>query len=79
MMNLVKIKDTTYVRDMQTNAVLNVNAKEINEFNEKRQKILSDRKEKEETKLRLAKLESDMSEIKKLLIEIVQLRSNNGN
>lgn len=78
-MNLVKIKDTAFVRDMQTNAVLNINSKELDEFNQKRQKILSEKREKEETKLRLAKLENDMTDIKNLLIEIVQLRSNNGN
>lgn len=78
-MNLVKIKDSQYVRDMQSNAVLNTNASELNEFNMKRHKILTEKREKEETKTRLAKLESDINDIKNLLVEIVNLRSNNGN
>ena len=78
-MKLVKIKDSEFVRDITSNAVLNVNQKEIFEFNEKRQKILKEKQEKEETKIRLAKMEQDMEEIKKLLKEITELRLNNGN
>jgi cell shape-determining protein MreC len=78
-MNLVKIKDSEFVRDMTTNAVLNVNQKAILEFNEQRNKILREKQEKEETKLRLAKMEQDMQEIKQLLKEITDLRLNNGN
>jgi cell shape-determining protein MreC len=78
-MNLVKIKDSEFVRDMSTNAVLNVNQKAILEFNEQRNKILREKQEKEETKLRLAKMEQDMQEIKQLLKEITDLRLNNGN
>jgi hypothetical protein len=78
-MNLVKIKDSEFVRDMSTNAVLNVNQKTILEFNEQRNKILREKQEKEETKLRLAKMEQDMQEIKQLLKEITDLRLNNGN
>jgi hypothetical protein len=78
-MKLVKIKDSEFVRDMTTNAVLNVNQKEIFEFNEKRQKILKEKQEKEESKIRLAKMEQDMEEIKKMLKEITELRLNNGN
>lgn len=73
-MKLVKIKNSEYVRDLNTNAVLNTNKQQILEFNEKRKQILNEKTEKEETKMRLAKLEEDMNEIKVLLMEIAQLR-----
>jgi hypothetical protein len=78
-MKLVKIKDSDYVRDMQSNAVLNVNKQELDEFNTKRHKILEEKKDKEETKIRLSKLESDLGEIKQLLKDIVDIRSGNAN
>ena len=67
------------MRDMSSNAVLNTNKDELNQFNTARQKILSEKREKEETKIRLAKIEEDMLEIKQLLRDIAQLRSANGN
>ena len=67
-MELVKIKDhPSLMRDMSSNAVLNTNQDELNEFNIKRQKILTEKREKEETKLRLSKIEIEMAEIKQLL------------
>jgi len=80
-MKLVKIKDEpNLIRDLETNAILNVNYnKEIEDFNLKRQKIIQEKKDKEETKIRLAKIEEDMLEIKNLLKEISMLRSNNVN
>lgn len=79
-MNFAKVKDNpSFVRDMETYAVLNVNQNEIQEFNTKRKKILEEKNEKEETKVRLAKIEQEMSDIKQLLKEIAQLRSQNAN
>lgn len=79
-MKLVKIKDNpSLVRDLSSNAILNTNRKELDEFNTARKKILADKKEKEETKYRLSKIEEDMLEIKQLLKEMAQLRSANGN
>jgi hypothetical protein len=75
-MNFAKIKDTPeFVRDMKTNAVVRLDTRELDEFNQRRRKILEEKKEKEETKLRLAKIEDDMQEIKNLLKEITQIRS----
>lgn len=79
-MNYAKVVDNpSLVRDMQTNAVLNTNQKEIEEFNLRRKKILEEKAEKEATKNRLSKIEEEMSEIKQLLKEIAQLRSQNAN
>lgn len=75
-MNFAKIKDNPeFVRDMKTNAVVRLDTRELDEFNQRRRKILEEKKEKEETKLRLAKIEDDMQEIKNLLKEITQIRS----
>lgn len=78
-MSLVKIKDSPYMRDLNTNAIVNTNQQEIESFNLKRRKILEEKQEKEETKNRLAKMEEEMSEIKQLLRELAQIRSSNGN
>ena len=52
-MELVKIKDhPSLMRDMSSNAVLNTNQDELNEFNIKRQKILTEKREKEERQAR---------------------------
>lgn len=75
-MNFAKIKDNPeFVRDIKTNAVVRLDTKELDDFNQRRRKILEEKKEKEETKLRLAKIEDDMQEIKNLLKEITQIRS----
>lgn len=72
-MNFAKVKDNPeFVRDMSTNAVLRFDAQELNQFNERRKRILEEKKEKEETKSRLSKIEDDMQEIKKMLKEIAQ-------
>lgn len=75
-MSFAKIKDNPeFVRDMSTNAVVRLDTRELKDFNERRKKILEEKKEKEETKTRLSKIEEDMQEIKKLLKEISQIRS----
>lgn len=78
-MKLVKIKDSSFVRDMSSNAVLNVNKAELNEFNEKRKRILAQKQQTEQMNVRLSNLENDVGEIKNLLKELIQIRSSNGN
>lgn len=78
-MKLVKIEESPYMRDLETNAIVNTNRQEIECFNIQRRKILQEKQDKEETKLRLAKMEQEMGEIKQLLKEIAQLRSEHGN
>lgn len=78
-MKIAKVVDNpSLIRDMDSNAILNTNQKEIFDFNLKRKKILEEKAEKEETKIRLAKIEQEMSDIKQLLKEIAQLRSQNA-
>lgn len=78
-MKLVKIEESTYMRDLETNAIINTNRRELESFNQKRKKILEEKREQEETKIRLTRMENDVNEIKKLLENLIHLRSSNGN
>ncbi len=74
-MSIVAIKDNQkLVRDVHSKAVLNTDKNALNEYYAKREMIKKEQEEKSETKMRLAKLESDMQDIKDLLIEIAALR-----
>lgn len=76
-MNYVAIKDKeNLIRDIHSKAVLNTDKSGLQEYYAKREMIRQEKKEKEETKERLAKLESDMQDIKNLLIEIAALRKS---
>lgn len=78
-MKFAKIEDCVYLRDLETNAIVNTRKDEIESFNIQRKRILQERREREETKNRLVKMEEEMSEIKQLLKELVQIRSSNAN
>ena len=64
------------VRDTRSKAVLNNDRKALDEYLMKVELAKKQTAEKEETKMRLTKLEENMSEIKTLLLEIAQLRNN---
>jgi hypothetical protein len=64
------------VRDTRSKAVLNNDRKALDEYQMKVEIAKRQNAEKEETKMRLTKLEENMSEIKSLLLEIAQLRNN---
>ena len=74
-MEYISIKDKEYlVRDINSKAILNTDKKALNDYLIQKQLAKKQNEEKEETKMRLAKLEQDMNEIKVLLMEIAQLR-----
>lgn len=74
-MSIVAIKDkNNLVRDTHSKAVLNTDRNGLNEYLMKRELAKKELNEKSETKERLAKLETDMQDIKNLLIEIAALR-----
>jgi hypothetical protein len=64
------------VRDTRSKALLNNDRKALDEYQMKVEIAKRQIAEKEETKMRLTKLEENMSEIKSLLLEIAQLRNN---
>jgi len=69
-MTLVKVKDSTYVRDINSKAILNTDRNGLDEYNMKREIAKRQNLEKEKDKDRLNKLEQDMQEIKQLLQNI---------
>jgi hypothetical protein len=74
-MALVQIKDNdNLVRDTHSKAVLSTDKNGLQEYLMKREIAKKQQEEKEETKMRLVKLEEDMNQIKVLLMEIAQLR-----
>ena len=70
----VRIKDTSLVRDIHSKAVLNTDKAGLNDYMMKRDIAKKQQEEQSETKMRLAQLEEDMTEIKNLLIEIAGMR-----
>lgn len=74
-MPLVQIKDKqSLVRDTYSKAVLSTDKNGLNDYLAKKEIAKKQNEEKEETKMRLKKLEEDMNEIKFLLMEIAQLK-----
>jgi hypothetical protein len=74
-MSTIAIKDNNkLIRDVHSKAVLNTDKNALQEYYAKRNIIKKEQEEKTETKIRLAKLESDMQDIKNLLVEIAALR-----
>ncbi len=77
-MSLVQIKENPgLVRDTHSKALLNTDKRALNEYLVKVELAKKQNAEKEESKMRLRNLEKEMSEIKSLLMEIVQLRKSN--
>jgi hypothetical protein len=70
----VRIQDTALVRDIHSKAVLNTDKAGLNDYLMKREIAKKQQAEQTETKIRLAKLEEDMSEIKSLLQDIANMR-----
>jgi hypothetical protein len=73
-MSLVRIKDTQLVRDIHSKAVLNTDKNGLQDYLMKKEISKRQQKEQTETKEKLAQLEKDMSEIKKMLQEITEMR-----
>jgi hypothetical protein len=78
-METVKIENSTFVRDIHSKAILNMDKRGRDEY--LMQKEIAKRKntESEDAKNRLAVIEQDMQEIKKLLAELNSMRNVNGN
>jgi hypothetical protein len=70
-----KVKDHNHlIRDIHSKAVLNTDKAGLNDYMMKREIAKKQKEEQSETKMRLAQLEQDMSEIKNMLVEIAQMR-----
>lgn len=71
---LIQTEDQNLLRDVYSKALLNKNIQGLNEYRARKKHFEKVKEEEAETKQRLAKLESDMQDIKNLLIEIAALR-----
>ena len=79
-MSLVKIDGNNgLVRDTHSKAILNTDRTGLEKYMAEREIALKQMQEKTELKDKVHKLETDMSEIKSLLQELVQMRTPNGN
>jgi hypothetical protein len=76
---LIQTEDSNLLRDGHSKALLNKNIAALNEYKARKKFFDKTKHEEIDTKERLQKLEQDMSDIKKLLIEIAQMRASNGN
>lgn len=71
---LVQTEDESLLRDVHSKALLNKNVQGLNEYRARKKHFEDMKKEKDETKDRLEKLEKDIEEIKNLLIQISSLK-----
>lgn len=71
---LIQTEDESLLRDVNSKALLNKNINALREYKNRKNFVENIKKDENETKVRLAKLESDMQDIKNLLIEIASLR-----
>ena len=75
-----KVKDhDNLVRDMNSKAILNTDKSGLNDYLMKREIAKKQQAEQIQTKDRLDKIENDMSDIKNLLVQLVNTGKLNGN
>jgi hypothetical protein len=75
----VRIGDTALIRDIHSKAILNTDKAGLNDYLMKRVIAKKQQDEQVQNKDRLTKLEEDMSEIKNLLVQLVNTGKLNGN
>lgn len=75
-MQLVKIPDTSYVRDINSMALINTDEKAKNEYESKVQMMRVQKDEINKVKTELNDIKKDMVEIKQLMLRI--LDKSNG-
>jgi hypothetical protein len=78
-MTHVRIEDTALIRDIHSKAILNTDKAGLNDYLMKREIAKKQQTEQVQNKDRLTKLEEDMSEIKNLLVQLVNTGKLNGN
>ena len=75
----VRIEDTALIRDIHSKAILNTDKAGLNDYLMKREIAKKQQAEQLQNKDRLNKIENDMSEIKNLLVQLVNTGKLNGN
>jgi predicted nuclease with TOPRIM domain len=67
------------VRDVSNRALLNTNLEELKTYYAERDLRLKELEEKQTMEQKVNKLEEDITDIKDMLREIVQMKASNGN
>ena len=75
-MDLVKVKDSPFVRDINSRALLNTDINEKNEYLAKVKLLKTQKEEINIVKSEVAAIKEDMSEIKLLLSKLLEKGSN---
>ena len=76
----VPIKDKKeFVRDISNKAILNTNMEELKTYYAERYLAIKKNEEKLMMEQKVNKLEEDITDIKQMLRELVQMRNPNGN
>ena len=75
----VRIGETALIRDIHSKAILNTDKSGLNDYLMKREISKKQQAEQIQTKDRLNKIENDMSDIKNLLVQLVNTGKLNGN
>jgi len=70
-MPLVKVTGTSFVRDTNSMALMNTDSKEKNEYLEKIRMINGQKEEINKVKAEIDSMREDMSEIKNLLLKLM--------
>lgn len=74
-MSYLKVKNHDHlVRDSHSKAILNTDRRALEEYYQKIEFLKIKKAEENETKMRIAKLEENMEDIKRLLSEIASMR-----
>ena len=77
---IVRIEEEKYlVRDTTNRAILNTDRAGLENYLAQRQLAKQKMAEQEEMKNKVGKLEQDITDIKDMLRELVQMRTSNGN
>jgi hypothetical protein len=75
-MSQIKIQGTSFVRDTRTNALINTNIVEIKDYNEKVLMAKEEKYEINKVKSEIQTIKDDMSEIKSLMLKLLEKGSN---
>jgi len=76
--DFVPVEDSTFVRDIHSKAILNTDRAGLQNYYIQRDLYKKEQAEKLETQNRLTQIENDMSDIKMLLLKLLDKETNNG-
>jgi hypothetical protein len=76
-MNRLKVKENvSLVRDMSSNAIINTNGADLNEYLRNRKIILDRKSQIQNQSLEINTLKQDISEIKQMLAMLIKTKEN---